>query len=92
MAMTFPDGRMQFGVSAADLTSMLDSLAQEAAGGGVTAAGAPPTPVLAQTPGPTTPPPHEASIGPAPALSNRIVWNLLESARTSAYHGCGFHR
>lgn len=31
MAMTFPDGSMQFGVSAADLPSMLDSLADEAA-------------------------------------------------------------
>ena len=29
MAMTFPDGRMQFGVSEADLPAMLDSLAAE---------------------------------------------------------------
>lgn len=30
MAMTYPDGRMQFGVSSADLPSLLDSLAAEA--------------------------------------------------------------
>lgn len=31
MAMTYPDERMPFGVSAADLPSLLDSLAAEAA-------------------------------------------------------------